>query len=83
MSSAHFPDRQSCLDLAAARLRYIAGTAWSTKRVRRRISRMIRSSGLLADFLSVNIWEGGVGQRLMDALLDEFGGLQSWRRAGD
>jgi transposase-like protein len=27
-----FPDGQSCLNLAAARLRYIAGTAWSTKR---------------------------------------------------
>jgi putative transposase len=26
-----FPDSQSCLNLAAARLRYIAGTAWSTK----------------------------------------------------
>ena len=26
-----FPDGQSCLNLAAARLRYIAGTAWSTK----------------------------------------------------
>ena len=27
-----FPDGQSCLNLAAARLRYIASTAWSTKR---------------------------------------------------
>jgi len=27
-----FPDGRSCLNLAAARLRYIAGTAWSTKR---------------------------------------------------
>ena len=27
-----FPDSQSCLNLAAARLRNIAGTAWSTKR---------------------------------------------------
>ncbi|WP_428528115.1 transposase [Pseudorhodoplanes sp.] len=27
-----FPDGQSCLNLAAARLRYLAGTAWSTKR---------------------------------------------------
>jgi hypothetical protein len=27
-----FPDGQSCLNLAAARLRYIAATAWSTKR---------------------------------------------------
>jgi putative transposase len=26
-----FPDGQSCLNLAAARLRYIVGTAWSTK----------------------------------------------------
>jgi transposase-like protein len=26
-----FPDGQSALNLAAARLRYIAGTAWSTK----------------------------------------------------
>jgi transposase-like protein len=26
-----FPGGQSCLNLAAARLRYIAGTAWSTK----------------------------------------------------
>ena len=26
-----FPDSQSCLNLAAARLRYIAGTAWSSK----------------------------------------------------
>ena len=26
-----FPDGQSCLNLAAARLRYIAGTAWSDK----------------------------------------------------
>ena len=30
--SGAFPDGQSCLNLAAARLRYIAGTAWSTKR---------------------------------------------------
>ncbi len=28
-----FPDGQSCLNLAAARLRYIAGTAWSTKQL--------------------------------------------------
>jgi hypothetical protein len=27
-----FPDSQSALNLAAARLRHIAGTAWSTKR---------------------------------------------------
>jgi transposase-like protein len=27
-----FPDGQSCLNLAAARLRYIAGSTWSTKR---------------------------------------------------
>jgi transposase-like protein len=27
-----FPDGQSCLNLAAARLRHIAGTTWSTKR---------------------------------------------------
>ncbi len=27
-----FPDGQSCLNLAAARLRHIAGTAWSMKR---------------------------------------------------
>ena len=27
-----FPDGQSCLNLAAARLRHIAGTQWSTKR---------------------------------------------------
>jgi hypothetical protein len=26
-----FPDGQSCLNLAAARLRYIAGTIWSAK----------------------------------------------------
>ena len=26
-----FPDGQSCLNLAAARLRHIAGTTWSTK----------------------------------------------------
>jgi len=26
-----FPDGQSCLNLAAARLRYITGTAWSAK----------------------------------------------------
>ena len=26
-----FPDGQSCLNLAAARLRYTAGTAWSAK----------------------------------------------------
>ena len=26
-----FPDGQSCLNLAAARLRHIAGTAWSAK----------------------------------------------------
>ena len=26
-----FPDGRSCLNLAAARLRYIAGTAWSAK----------------------------------------------------
>jgi transposase-like protein len=29
-----FPDGQSALNLAAARLRHIAGTAWSTKRHR-------------------------------------------------
>jgi putative transposase len=28
-----FPDGQSALNLAAARLRHIAGTAWSTKRI--------------------------------------------------
>ena len=27
-----FPDGQSCLNLAAARLRHIAGTSWSAKR---------------------------------------------------
>jgi putative transposase len=27
-----FPDRQLALNLAAARLRHIAGTAWSNKR---------------------------------------------------
>ena len=27
-----FPDAKSCLNLAAARLRHIAGTKWSTKR---------------------------------------------------
>ena len=27
-----FPDGQSCLNLAAARLRHITGTQWSTKR---------------------------------------------------
>ena len=27
-----FPDGQSCLNLAAARLRHIVGTQWSTKR---------------------------------------------------
>ena len=27
-----FPDGQSCLNLAAARLRHIAGTSWSSKR---------------------------------------------------
>ena len=27
-----FPDGQSCLNLAAARLRHIAGTKWSSKR---------------------------------------------------
>jgi putative transposase len=27
-----FPDGESCLNLAAARLRYIAGSAWSAKR---------------------------------------------------
>ncbi|MBM3547399.1 MAG: IS256 family transposase, partial [Alphaproteobacteria bacterium] len=26
-----FPDGQSCLNLAAARLRYIAGSAWSAR----------------------------------------------------
>jgi hypothetical protein len=31
-SDAPFPDGQSALNLAAARLRYIAGTAWSIKR---------------------------------------------------
>jgi hypothetical protein len=31
-----FPDGQACLNLAAARLRYIAGTAWSV--VGRRMS---------------------------------------------
>src|SRR5262249_47303154 len=32
VSWARSPDGQSALNLAAARLRYIAGTAWSTKR---------------------------------------------------
>jgi len=27
-----FPDGKSCLNLAAARLRHIAGTTWSAKR---------------------------------------------------
>jgi putative transposase len=27
-----FPDRQAALNLAAARLRHVAGTAWSSKR---------------------------------------------------
>jgi hypothetical protein len=27
-----FPDGQSCLNLAAARLRHVAGTSWSSKR---------------------------------------------------
>jgi len=27
-----FPDGQSCLNLAAARLRHIAGTQWSTRK---------------------------------------------------
>jgi putative transposase len=27
----HLPDGQSCLNLAAARLRYIGATAWSAK----------------------------------------------------
>jgi putative transposase len=27
-----FPDGQPCLNLAAARLRYIAGTQWSTRK---------------------------------------------------
>ena len=27
-----FPDGQSCLNLAAARLRHIAGTQWATRR---------------------------------------------------
>jgi hypothetical protein len=27
-----FPDGKSCLNLAAARLRHIAGTQWSTRR---------------------------------------------------
>ena len=27
-----FPDGQSCLNLAAARLRHIAGTNWSTRK---------------------------------------------------
>jgi putative transposase len=27
-----FPDGESALNLAAARLRHVAGTAWSTKR---------------------------------------------------
>ena len=27
-----FADGQSCLNLAAARLRYVAGSAWSAKR---------------------------------------------------
>jgi hypothetical protein len=30
--AVRFPDGQSALNLAAARLRHIAGTAWSTKR---------------------------------------------------
>jgi putative transposase len=32
VSSAHSPTGKSGLNLAAARLRHIAGTAWSTKR---------------------------------------------------
>jgi hypothetical protein len=31
MTIGAFPDGQSCLNLAAARLRYIAGTTWSAK----------------------------------------------------
>ena len=32
LDTTAFPDGQSALNLAAARLRHIAGTAWSTKR---------------------------------------------------
>ena len=36
-----FPDGQSCLNLAAARLRYIAGTAWSEQMLHEHAARSI------------------------------------------
>lgn len=64
-----FPDGQSCLNLAAARLRHIAGTAWSTKRymnvtalsattLRNRSRRLIKSakhSGLYRGMASAKV----------------------------
>jgi transposase-like protein len=46
-----FPDGQSCLNLAAARLRYIAGAAWSTQRymnMQRLYQPQIMQSGAIA-----------------------------------
>lgn len=42
-----FPDGQSCLNLAAARLRHIAGTNWSTKRYLSMDALMQRQQNLL------------------------------------
>lgn len=42
-----FPDGQSCLNLAAARLRHIAGTNWSTKRYLSMEALMQRQQNLL------------------------------------
>ena len=50
-----FPDGQSCLNLAAARLRYIAGTAWSGSLGRRRSNTRFCGLGL-----SENRWRRGV-----------------------
>jgi transposase-like protein len=45
-----FPDGQSVLNLAAARLRHIAGTAWSTKRYLN-IELLIRRASPFVGFL--------------------------------
>jgi transposase-like protein len=54
-----FPDGQSCLNLAAARLRYIAGTAWSAKcymNMRPLISRKSRKPKPSPDQMCERFW---------------------------
>jgi len=42
-------------------------------RLRRRISRMIRSSDFCPDLLPMDVWKDIVGERLVHAPLDEIG----------